>query len=326
MNTQGLAGEIMNAPIGPARPMMASGEDGDDFDFGELGRFIWRDRRFVAIVTGVCLAIALLYLAVAPRKYTAIVVVAPVQESGSSSLSGALSQFAGAASALGVTLPQMGGGGEFGKFQELLTSTRVAGTMINGRDPRPKMFRSEYDAESGRYVGGSFGGALDKIYRLAFGLPNSHEPDAWDVSRYLGKQISLETESKTGLLKISFTHRDPAFAAGLLNQLVTTADGLLKADRGAIAIRKIAYFNEKLKSVTMAENRAALITLLMDEEKVMSVIQINAPYAARVLIPPRASSDPTQPNVPIVLALGLFGGFVLALAIQVWRFLAAPQT
>ena len=318
----------MNAPIGPAHPVTASGEDADDFNFAELGRFVWRGRRLVVTITAIFLAVALIYVAVAPRKYTAVVVVAPVQEAGSGALSGALSQFAGAANALGVTLPQPGSSGEFGKFQELLTSTRVASAMIAARDPRSKIFRFEYDQKSGRYVGGFFGGTLDKIYRFIFRLPDSHEPDAWDVSHYLVKQVSLETETKTSLLKISFSHRDPAFAVDLVNQLVSTADGLLKTDRGSIAVRKIAYFNEKLKSVTMAENRTALITLLMDEEKVMSVIQINAPYAARVLVPARASSDPTQPDIPLVLALGLVGGFILALAIQVWRFvnLEASQT
>lgn len=310
----------MNAPVGPARPGTALVEDADDFDFAELGRFFWRSKRVVAVVTAICFVIALIYVAVAPRKYTAVLVVAPVQESGGGALSGALSQFAGAAGALGVSLPQAGASGEFGKFQELLTSTRVAGAVIDSHDPRPKIFRHEYDQTSGQYIGGFLGGALDKIYRMIFGLPASHQPDAWDVSRYLGKQVILETEAKTGLLKVSFTHRDPAFAVNFLNQMVSAADGQLKGDRGAIAVRKIAYFNEKLKSVTMAENRTALITLLMDEEKVMSVIQINAPYAARVLIPARASSDPTEPDIPLVLALALIGGFILALAILVWRF------
>jgi uncharacterized protein involved in exopolysaccharide biosynthesis len=310
----------MNSSVGPAHPVTTAGEDADDFDFAELGRFIWRGKRLLTAITALGLALALVYLALAARKYTAVVVLAPAQEMSGGNLGGALSQFAGAASMLGVSLPQASGSGEFPKFQELLTSTRVAGALIASCDPRAKMFPGKYDRENGQFTGGLMNGALGNVYRTFFGLPPGHEPDAWDVSRYLGKEIGLELEAKTGLLKVSFTHRDPVFAVNLLNQMVSSTDSLLKADRRAVAIQKIAYFNEKLKNVTMAENRAALIALLTEEEKVMSVIEIKAPYAAKILIPAQASSDPTQPNIPLVLALGFVGGLITALAFQTWRF------
>ncbi len=288
----------------------------DEADFVRFCRFCAANWRTLAISSGVGLVLGILFFWVLPPEYSAAVVVAPVQdesEGGSSGgLSSALSQFSGAAEMLGVSLPGGSGTAKFKEFTALLTSTRLANAMIKAHDPRPMVFHKAYDWEHHRFAAPTgVMGFLRNAYATVLRQPAWQPPDAWDLSEYLKDHIVLEKDTKGGFVTITYLNRNKRFAGEFLSEVVTQADEILRSERREIAKRKIAYFDQKLQTVTMEDSRRALIGLSSNEEKALAIIETNAPYAAKFLVPTYVSSKPTFPNVFVTLiggtVLGLFG-------------------
>jgi uncharacterized protein involved in exopolysaccharide biosynthesis len=71
------------------------------------------------------------------------------------------------------------------------------------------------------------------------------------------------------------------------------------------ADNSIAYLSEKLKTVSVAEQRVALTATLSDQEKMRMMASSDAPYAADPIGPPTASFKPTSP-LPTVVIVGSF--------------------
>ena len=76
-------------------------------------------------------------------------------------------------------------------------------------------------------------------------------------------------------------------------------------------MRQIEYIQQKLATVSITGHRQALTQLLSAEEKNMMMIQVDLPFAARIIEPPVVSEAPTSPKPFFFLALSVVVGGVL---------------
>ena len=148
-----------------------------------------------------------------------------------------------------------------------------------------------------------------------FDLPVWTPPSVNLLAVYLEKELKISDVPLTGMRRIVYRHEDPAFAVQLLRWMHEEADGLIREEAQDRTTRQIKYIEEKLATVFVAEHRLSLTQLLSEQEKQMMMIQVDLPFAARMIEPPTVSDRPTSPNPIINIALGIIGGGILGVFI-----------
>ena len=115
--------------------------------------------------------------------------------------------------------------------------------------------------------------------------------------------------------RISFRHKDPVFEMQFLTWIHKESDELVRGDALERASRQIAYIGERLRTYSITEYRQALVQLLSEQEKQMMMIQVDLPFAARIINPPTVSDVPTSPQPFLALALAVTGGLFLGVSL-----------
>jgi uncharacterized protein involved in exopolysaccharide biosynthesis len=280
----------------------------------DLLRALWRERLKILGAVFSAFVLGVVYLALATPKYTASVAVGSVEAQNSLDLGGALGQLS---SLSGLGPGSVGSDQKFEIFIDILASNSVASRLADDTDLMQRIFKDEWDDDSRQWRPAQ--GLVATILRLPdriFGLPNWSAPSASRLADYLRDEVAVSEFGNSGLREIAFTHADPEFALQLLGRLYAAADENLREDALERSRQYIAYLERRLRSVAVAEHRAALGALLGDEERKRMLIEADVPFAARIVSPVRVSELPTQPKVvgTLILAMlvGLFFGVALA--------------
>ena len=294
--------------------LVASGEVDDQISLREIVLRVWRGKWIVLLTALVIVAAVGAWMKMKDPRYTASMVVASAGEDGAGGLRNRLSQYSGIAALAGIGLPTGKTVTAFVQFGEILTSPVVAERLMRKYDIMPTVFEGSWtwDAENKTWVAKSNPiKALKGKFREFFGLPAKSPPTAAALADYLDRKLTISLIETTGMQRIEFQHKDPVFAVQLLAALHKEADNLIREESQTRTSRQIAYIERKLQTTTAADHRRSLVQLLLDQEKQMMMIQVDLPFAARVIEPPMASDQPTFPKPTLFFALALVGGSIL---------------
>ncbi|MFQ3666187.1 MAG: hypothetical protein SNJ79_09200 [Sphingomonadaceae bacterium] len=284
---------------------------------------VMRGWRIIAASMVAALVVMVVYLNLASYRYTGELKVT-VTQSGAGSLSSSLRNLSGLASIAGIQLPQDGGEIAFLRYRETLRSAAAARALAADEHLMQRMFRAEWDEESGRFVErrGVIGGIISLGKRL-LGVPVYawQEPDSSRVQAYLDRRVSVTQDQRRPLLVITFQDEDPEFARHFLERLHAEVDGGLRRRALEQATSNIAYLEQKLQSTSVAEHRAALSEALGEQERVRMLAESGADFAAEPIGIVAVSDRPTFPRPALFLAgallFGLLCGAVLTL-VRAW--------
>ena len=121
------------------------------------------------------------------------------------------------------------------------------------------------------------------------------------------------TQSDNGAVRyIELRGEDPDMARDLLLRLYTAADTSIRQASLQRTSQQIAFLDTRLRTLAVAEHRAALTQLLSEQEKRLMLLQIDQPYAARIVDPPMVPRLPIWPRP--LLTLGVSG----LIAVVLW--------
>jgi len=262
-------------------------------------------------------ALALFYLARADYSYTATLkVYAAPASSGSRAPAG----LGGLAALAGLAGPGSENVSPFRFYLDGIYSPEVAARLA--RDPAlmHALFPREWDAQNRRWRQPQ--GPLGRL-RVAvmgmLGLPQFGwtPPDANRLQGYIADEVSVLQSVRTPVVTITYDNGNPALAARFLGRLHGTVDGWLREQQTARTRGNIAYLADKLATVTLAEQRTALVNQLAEQERQAMLAHADAPYAADPFDRVTASLEPTRPR-PVALLLGaLVAGLMLGLVLAV---------
>jgi uncharacterized protein involved in exopolysaccharide biosynthesis len=285
----------------------------------DLILFFWGVRWALLIGATLGIGLGLLFLGVATYRYTATLTVTPVQ-SEMAQLSGNMS---GLAAIAGFSLPGAGDVSDFNLYLVALQSRQVAAELAKDDKIMQRLFRSQYDVPSGRWLRpNDFIANFSSASKSALRVPGTDwkRPDAADLQKILQEKVKIITDRKLNITNISFDDRDPEFAAKLITDLHEKTDDVLRRRALVRADQAIGYLKKQLSQVQLAEHRQALAAILGEQEKMRMLASSAAPYAAQPFGDAVSSSRPTSPKPIIVLFLGLVGGMSASLgALLGWR-------
>lgn len=284
-----------------------------EIDLRDLVQQLWRGKWIICATTAAVFALVVTWMKLTDPLYTASAVIASATESGAGGLAGKLSHYSGLASLAGIDLPGEESVSPFTELMEIATSPTMAERLL---EEQPELlqtiFEDDWDAESESWVGPGGPVAAVKAWVYGFlGQPSWTPPSANTLSEFLVEEIQISSVGTTGMKRVAFDHKDPKFAVLLLRQVGLTSDDIIRKRAQERTLREIAYIEDKLASVTTVEHRLSLVELLSEREQRMMMIQIDLPFAARVIEPAMASNTPTFPKPALFLALGIVCGLFL---------------
>jgi uncharacterized protein involved in exopolysaccharide biosynthesis len=244
--------------------------------------------------------------------YTAELKVTPVQANAQGSLS-QLGQLSGLASLVGVALPRSDAT-PFFLYVESVASRAVADQLATDPELMKRVFKSEWDASTNRYVERvtTFGSIANSLREL-LGIPVFPwtPPDGARLQIYLQSSVEVSEDTRKPIVTLRYDHEDPAFAAAFLATLDRAIDSELRKKTLDRVNENIAYLSQQLTTVRLAEHRQAIIDMLSEQEKSRMMASSTAPIAAETVSGPTSSFRPTKPRQLLVIAATVLAGFLL---------------
>ena len=253
-----------------------------------------RARWTLAILVGVGLMAGAALGALLPRKYTATIVFAPVSQSQQGgqmdAISSIMAQFGALSSLAGLS------GGESHRSQEtiaVLKSYLITEKFISKNDLLPELFPDRWSASAKRWL------ASD----------SRRVPTLWDGARLFHKKIrAVEVDSKTGIVSMSITWRNPQEVASWANGLVAMTNQYLRAQAIREAQRNIAYLSSQALETNLVPVKEAIYELLETEIDKEMIARGTKEYAIKVLDPAQTPERPSSHGVAFWTVLGAAGG------------------
>lgn len=284
-------------------------------DLASLLRIFWHRRLIILVAMAFGLLLSIILLHTATYRYTIELRVTPASNSGSAAGGGNVS---GLAAIAGIKMGNAQPAAPFELYLEALHSHEVAAMVA--RDPAimRRLFSSEWDSSSRKWVQPRANGVL-KAVKALLGVPNYawEAPDAARLQDYLAATIKVTQNPESPIVVVSYEDPDPSFGVRLLSSADRAADALLRAKALDRTSSNIAYLAQKLNSVQLAEHRMVLAQTLAEQERARMMANSRGAFAADPFGPPTSSLRPTRPQPITTLAAGLVGGLFFGMFISV---------
>jgi hypothetical protein len=146
--------------------------------------------------------------------------------------------------------------------------------------------------------------------------PNVGPRSAIDLARYVGGSVIVAQIKKTDSVNsLSFVHSNPEFAAQFLSLVVNTTNDYIRAQNRETQKRYVDYLSASAAKTTNVEQRQAIDTLLLQEERQLMMTEVDTPYAATILDGPTVTTLNTAlKTIAIYAILGLLLGTAISLS------------
>jgi uncharacterized protein involved in exopolysaccharide biosynthesis len=271
-----------------------------DFSLQELLEYLWRRWRVITLYTIACTLAAAIAAWTLPKKYTALAVIAPVTNTpgsgGLGALSSIASQFGGLASLAGLTSVA-----DSKKWESIavLQSEALTENYIRSNNLLPVLFSKDWDAKKSEWKP----------------MSSRETPTLWKGNQYFKDKIrNLSTDTRTGLVSVSITWKDPAIAAKWANDLVKLTNDYLRERAIRESERHIAYLTDEAAKTNVVEAKHAIFEVMETELNKSMLARGSEEYAFRVLDPATAPEKPSSPKKVAWLLGGFFGGLFLSIS------------
>jgi len=235
-----------------------------------------------------------------PEKYEASIVLSPVDDSAGGKLGGAgslLSQFGGLAALGGINV---GGSGKKAEAIATLQSHGLTENFIRDNNLLPILYADQWDAERKAWKTQD----PDKV------------PTVWKAEKKFAKKIrSIGEDKKTGLVTLTIEWTDAELAAQWAKDLVDRANRDLRAREIKQSQTNLAYLNDQLTKTSVVELQKAIYSLIEAEIKKVMIANGSDEFAFRVVDPPRIAEERSSPKRGLIVAVGLFLGFMLGVVL-----------
>ena len=279
---------------------------------------LWQKRLLVIKTILLFTMLGLCFLWTATPLYKVSMVIGPTSANGAAAMGARTSD----ALSLSPSLAEHADNealSDYARYQQLLTSYDAAARLITDTPSLlQSLFASEWDAKRQRWrFHWGVRAVIGELQSRSVGRPGWRAPDAERLQSYIQHHLVVTPISGSPMRRLTFSHADKGVAVNILLGVHKAADAILREEAAKRSDAIITSITDQLERVTIAEHRAALTRLLAEQERTQLLINVDLPYAADLITPPRGSTMPDWPNPALVLsfaellALLVSGGFIV---------------
>jgi hypothetical protein len=252
--------------------------------------------------------------------FVATMRVAPAETEGSlSGAGGLLAGLAGGTAA--VALPK------FTEFLLVKGSVGVAEDLDRKYGMLCRIYRGECDPVTHQWKErtGLREWVNAMLARLA-GLPDPNGPRKIDdLANYIATSVIPEENKTNSLVSIRYSNSKPEFAAQFLAAVVTASNDYVRTQSRETQKRYVEYLSGSAARTSNVEQRLAIDTLLLQEERQLMMTEVDIPYAAKVLEQPIVTPvNDALKTIAIYTIVGFILGAIAAASRNLlpckWRF------
>lgn len=271
----------------------------------ELLLTIWADKWLIAFVTAVITLTAGIAAWITPETFRAEVVISPASDTSSSqlsSLSSLTSQFSGLASLAGISIS-----GDSKKSESLavLQSEALTEKYIKDNNLLPILYESKWDSTTKKW------NVTDP----------GQIPTLWKANELFKKKVRIvSNNTKTGMVTLTISWKDPVAAATWANDLVRMANDYMRSKAISQSEKNIAYLNEQAAKADAVGAKQAIYSILQTEINKVMLARGSDEYAFKIIDPAVPPEKAHAPQKAVWIFTGLFGGFLLSLIIVYCRW------
>ena len=284
---------------------------------GQGWAYLRANSRLLLISTVVATVAGLVAAHVTRLEYRASLIVAPQEGVSTAGSMSGLQDLAGLAS---------GSGGSdatpfqpFSRFAQTITSNSVADKLAQQPGVLQAVLPKQWDETSRSWHPPSapLSSVKQGINNL-LGLSPWHPPGFSELQDVLDNKVRAVKLGRNPAYTLTFSWRDPNFAARVLTSIVEINNGIIQQDAQARFSRTIEYLKDRLRTETELNRRNALNQILIEQERSLMAAGAHGPYAAKVIDRLDIKSDPSNKFASAAIAfavafLMVFGGVKLAM-------------
>lgn len=259
--------------------------------WGEYWRMLVKNRKLIGIITAASTLIALLIAFLLPPVYRAEVLLAPVSEDKSESLSAIASQYGDLASLAGINMGPSKD--KTAVHIAALKSRSLSVPYIKEANLMPVLFASKWDAEKKQWK------------------DNSDAPTDWKAFELWDRNIRrVNQDKRTGLVTLIVEWKDPVLAAKWANDFVRHVNNRLRIEAVEEAEKSIVYLEKQLPTTSSMEVQQAIFRLIETQTKKKMVASTREEYAFTTIDPAVKPERRHSPRRAILVLAGLFLGLM----------------
>ena len=287
-----------------------------DIDLAQLLSLVWRGKAIW--IAGLLLgcALAWVYGASLPDKYSAdVLVMAADGSQGVSELGGAVGALAGIA---GI---QVGRGSDRSALalETLKSRAFLLDFLASESVYVPVLAAKGWDSERGNWLWDeSIYDPVDEAFI------NGYEVSLLRAyHKFLDEHLSVYQNKSSGLSTLSVKSYSPAASKVWLDKLVARVNSHMKQLDKNEAEKNLAFLESKLEQTDIAEMKAAFYELIEQQIKTIMLTDARENYALRIIDPAVTPEWPAEPNRKVVVAVGGGCGLLLGLIVSLFLGLRA---
>ena len=284
--------------------MVESGHTAEDdgIDLLELIRTLLYSWKTITVITILCTGLAVFYAVNAPVVFEAETLLAPVQDE-QANVSSSLGQFGGLAAMAGISIPS---DSNVKEVVATLQSRKFLRVFIEEKKLMPILFEEIWDADRKVWIGES----------------KENEPTEQQTVGLFKSLLSIDEDTKSGLIKLSVSWKDPQVAAEWTNDLVKQLNEQLRGQAISDSKKRVGYLEQELAKTTLQDMRAVLYNLLESEKQKAMLANVNEDFALEVIDPAVAPEQRETPKRKLIVIFGgLCGAFLGIFVVLFFQFL-----
>lgn len=280
-----------------------------------LAGLAWAGKLIVMAFTAAGLLFGVYLAYDAGPQYLATMQISPAPgDTGTPNLEGAGGLLAGLSGGSGaIQVPK------FVQFLYAMDSVEVAQILDQRYDLLCRVYHGDCDAATHHWKArsGLRDWVMSETSRLGgFPDPNVGPRGIEDLAEYIRTQVvAIQLKKTDSVYAVSYKNRDPRFAAQFVAQVVKATNDYIRAQNRETQKRYVDYLSASSAKTTNVEQRQAIDSLLLQEERQLMMTEVDNPYAARILDGPNVTPvNRALKIIAICTVLGLLLGMVIALS------------
>lgn len=151
------------------------------------------------------------------------------------------------------------------------------------------------------------------IYNKNISKEPSKTPQSFDISlssyqeahKIFNKLLSIDSNDKTGLIKISITHHSPYIAKEWLEKIILGINESMRNEDRIKASTAVEFLNTQASQTNYDGIKQVLLSLQQEQMKSLMLIEANEDYIFRVLDSPVAPEKKSGPRRSIIVILSM---------------------
>lgn len=280
------------------------------------------------LVIGLTTAFAVLSIVLALSMtsiYRSEALLAPVSTDTASSggLSGLAGQFGGLASLTGISL----GGVKTDKTllaMEFLRSRTFLIDFIQRHDLKVTLMAAKgWDRKNNNLIiDPDVYDEQGQSWVRVVEFPKQPEPSGWEAYEVLLEQLTVERDSKNGLVSLSIEHYSPYVAQKLADLLISDLNNFMRERDMVEAQSSIAFLQKQIDTTSIVGMQEALYDLIEEQLKITMLAEVREEYAFSYVDPPVVPEQKYKPRRAVIVIVGTFAGGLLSCILALFIVLA----